>query len=73
MSAPVSRRCPGHRRARAARTLAKARSEARGGRWLRANTSKNRQHSLFRQGLMLCSLLPGFKEDEAGLRSATTR
>lgn len=47
-------------------TLLGAAGEAAGlDRWLKANTSKKRQHSLFRQGLMLYSLLPGLKQDEA--------
>lgn len=47
-------------------TLLGAAGEAAGlDRWLKTNTSKKRQHSLFNQGLMLYGLLPGLKDDEA--------
>jgi hypothetical protein len=47
-------------------TLLGAAGEAAGlDRWLKVNTSKTRQHSLFRQGLMWYSLLGGLDDDEA--------
>jgi hypothetical protein len=47
-------------------TLLGAAGEAAGlDRWLKVNTSKQRQHSLFRQGLMWYSLLGGLNEDDA--------
>jgi Transposase DDE domain len=47
-------------------TLLGAAGEATGlDRWLKTNTSKKRQHSLFNQGLLLYGLLPGLKDDEA--------
>jgi len=47
-------------------TLLGAAGEAAGlDRWLKVNTSKQRQHSLFRQGLMWYSLLGGLSDDDA--------
>jgi Transposase DDE domain len=47
-------------------TLLGAAGEAAGfDRWLKTNTSKKRQHSLFNQGLLWYGLLPGLKDDEA--------
>lgn len=47
-------------------TLLGAAGEAAGfDRWLKTNTSKKRQHSLFKQGLLWYGLLPGLKDDEA--------
>jgi hypothetical protein len=49
-------------------TLLGAAGEAAGlDRLLKVNTSKKRQHSLFRQGLMWYMLLPGLREDRARL------
>lgn len=49
-------------------TLLGAAGEAAGlDRMLKANTSKKRQHSLFRQGHIWYGLLPGLKEDKARL------
>jgi hypothetical protein len=49
-------------------TLLGAAGEAAGLDWqLKVNTSKKRQHSLFRQGLMWYMLLPNLKEDRARL------
>lgn len=49
-------------------TLLGAAGEAAGlDRWLKSNTSKKRQHSLFNQGLLWYGLLPGLKDDEARL------
>lgn len=49
-------------------TLLGAAGEAAGlDRMLKANTSKKRQHSLFRQGQMWYGLLPGLKEEKARL------
>lgn len=49
-------------------TLLGAAGEAAGlDRLLKVNTSKRRQHSLFRQGLMWYALLPGLKEERARL------
>ena len=49
-------------------TLLGAAGEAAGlDRWLKANTSKKRQHSLFRQGQMWYSLLGGLNEEDARL------
>jgi len=47
-------------------TLLGAAGEAAGlDRWLKTNTSKRRQHSLFNQGLLWYGLLPGLKEEDA--------
>lgn len=47
-------------------TLLGAAGEAAGlDRWLKTNTSKKRQHSLFNQGLLWYGLLPGLKDDDA--------
>lgn len=47
-------------------TLLGAAGEAAGfDRWLKTNTSKKRQHSLFNQGVLWYGLLPGLKDDEA--------